>query len=61
MILVSVLSDANMYKILNIIKTSMKNAGLKTETLTQEQYDELVATGKVKEGIFYMIIDETGG
>ena len=49
-----------MYKILNIIKTSMKNAGLKTETVTQEQYDELVSTGKVKEGIFYMIIDETG-
>ena len=60
MILVSVLSDADMYKILNIIKTSMKNAGLKTETLTQAQYDELVSTGKVKEGIFYMIIDETG-
>ena len=38
----------------------MKNAGLKTETVTQEQYDELVSTGKVKEGIFYMIIDETG-
>ena len=56
----SVLSDADMYKILNIIKTSMKNAGLKTETLTQGQYDELVATGRAKEGIFYRIIDETG-
>ena len=52
MILVSVLSDANMYKILNIIKTSMKNAGLKTETLTQGQYDEIVASGKVKDGIY---------
>lgn len=56
----SALSDNDMYKILNIIKQSMSKAGLKTETITQGEYDELVSQGNVKEGVFYMIIDETG-
>lgn len=38
----------------------MSKAGLKTETITQGEYDELVSQGNVKDGVFYMIIDETG-
>ena len=47
-------SDTSMYEILRYIKKMIKN----TEVLTQAEYDSLVADGKVKEGIFYVIVDE---
>ena len=51
------------YKILNYIKRMLKNGGgggLKTVTLTQEEYDALVSSGTVDAKTFYMIVDKDG-
>ena len=52
------------YKILNYIKRMLEKGGggggLKTVTLTQEEYDALVSAGTVDFNTFYMIVDEDG-
>lgn len=52
-----------MYKILNLLKQKINameggGGGLNTVTLTQDEYNALVASSSVKEGVFYMIKDE---
>ena len=52
-----------MYKILNLLKQKINameggGGGLSTVTLTQAEYNALVASSSVKEGVFYMIKDE---
>lgn len=52
-----------MYKILNLLKQKINAmeggvGGLNTVTLTQDEYNALVASSSVKEGVFYMIKDE---
>lgn len=52
------------YKILNYIKRMLEKGGggggLKTVTLTQEEYDALVSAGTIDFNTFYMIVDEDG-
>ena len=52
------------YKILNYIKRMLEKGGggggLKTVTLTQEEYDALVSAGTVDASAFYMIVDKDG-
>ena len=52
------------YKILNYIKRMLEKGGggggLKTVTLTQEEYDALVSAGTVDASTFYMIVDKDG-
>ena len=52
------------YKILNYIKRMLEKGGggggLKTVTLTQDEYDALVSAGTVDFNTFYMIVDEDG-
>ena len=52
------------YKILNYIKRMLEKGGggggLKTVTLTQEEYDALVSAGTVDASTFYMIVAEDG-
>ena len=54
----------NEYKILNYIKRMLEKGGggggLKTVTLTQEEYDALVSAGTVDASTFYMIVDKDG-
>lgn len=52
-----------MYKILNLLKQKINameggGGGLNTVTLTQDEYNALVASSSVKDGVFYMIKDE---
>ena len=52
-----------MYKILNLLKQKINameggGGGLNTVTLTQDEYNALVASSSVKEGVFYMIKDK---
>ena len=52
-----------MYKILNLLKQKINameggGGGLNTVTLTQAEYNALIASSAVKEGVFYMIKDE---
>ena len=52
-----------MYKILNLLKQKINDmegggGGLNTVTLTQDEYNALVASSSVKAGVFYMIKDE---
>lgn len=52
-----------MYKILNLLKQKINameggGGGLSTVTLTQAEYNALVSSSSVKEGVFYMIKDE---
>ena len=52
-----------MYKILNLLKQKINameggGDGLSTVTLTQAEYNTLVESSSVKEGVFYMIKDE---
>ena len=53
------------YKILNYIKRMLEKGGgggggLKTVTLTQDEYDALVSAGTVDASTFYMIVDKDG-
>ena len=51
------------YKILNYIKRMLEKGGgggLKTVTLTQDEYDALVSAGTIDASTFYMIVDEDG-
>ena len=51
------------YKILNYIKRMLEKGGgggLKTVTLTQDEYDALVSSGTVDAKTFYMIVDKDG-
>lgn len=51
------------YKILNYIKRMLEKGGgggLKTVTLTQDEYDALVSAGTVDAKTFYMIVDKDG-
>ena len=51
------------YKILNYIKRMLEKGGgggLKTVTLTQEEYDALVSAGTIDASTFYMIVDKDG-
>ena len=52
------------YKILNYIKRMLEKGGggggLKTVTLTQDEYDALVSAGTIDFNTFYMIVDEDG-
>lgn len=51
------------YKILNYIKRMLEKGGgggLKTVTLTQEEYDALVSAGTIDAKTFYMIVDKDG-
>ena len=51
------------YKILNYIKRMIEKGGgggLKTVTLTQDEYDALVSAGTVDAKTFYMIVDKDG-
>lgn len=51
------------YKILNYIKRMLEKGGgggLKTVTLTQEEYDALVSSGTIDAKTFYMIVDKDG-
>lgn len=52
-----------MYKILNLLKQKINameggGGGLNTVTLTQAEYNALIESSSVKEGVFYMIKDE---
>ena len=52
-----------MYKILNLLKQKINameggGGGLSTVTLTQAEYNALVESSSVKDGVFYMIKDE---
>lgn len=51
------------YKILNYIKRMLEKGGgggLKTVTLTQDEYDALVSAGTIDASTFYMIVDKDG-
>ena len=52
------------YKILNYIKRMLEKGGggvgLKTVTLTQEEYYALVSSDTVDASTFYMIVDKDG-
>ena len=52
------------YKILNYIKRMLEKGGggggLKTVTLTQDEYDALVSAGTIDFNTFYMIVDKDG-
>ena len=51
------------YKILNYIKRMLEKGGgggLKTVTLTQDEYDALVSAGTIDAKTFYMIADKDG-
>ena len=51
------------YKILNYIKRMLEKGGgggLKTVTLTQDEYDALVSAGTIDAKTFYMIVDKDG-
>ena len=54
----------NEYKILNYIKRMLEKGGggggLKTVTLTQEEYDALVSAGTIDAKTFDMIVDKDG-